>query len=411
MDPTTENKHFGKRFFQWKHYRYLLAIIGVLIIIRLVLPYIILHYANNKLSHMNGYYGRIRDIDLAIYRGAYKIKDMYLNKKDSVTGLETDFFDTQLIDLSIHWKALLNGELVGELEFEAPTIKFTKDKVDFKTVQQDTNDFRKLLRDFMPLRVNRFEIHGGSIRYRDLTSNPKLDIGLTDAFLKAENLTNVKEENNLLPSTVEGKANVYHGTVQVNMKVDPFNRKPNFDMNMELKNTNLPELNDFFKAYGKFDVNRGEFGLYMEGAAKNGNFVGYVKPIIKDLDVLGPEDKNDNILRQFWEGIVGTGGYIFRNLRHDQVATKIPLEGTISKTDADVLTAVIIVLKNAFIEALRPSIDNEISIDSAGKLEAPEDKKLIKPEGDNEDKKEEKKGFLKKVFGKKEKNKNEEEKK
>lgn len=48
-------------------------------------------------------------------------------------------------------------------------------------------------------------------------------------------------------------------------------------------------------------------------AAKDGKFVGYVKPLIKDLDVLGPDDKNDNFFHKAWEGIVGTTGFIFQN--------------------------------------------------------------------------------------------------
>jgi hypothetical protein len=377
MEHTTENKSTGNRFFKLKRFRFILIAIAVLIVIRLILPYVILHFANDRLANMSGYYGKIRDIDLAIFRGAYKIKDMYLHKKDTVSGFETEFFDAQVIDLSVHWDALLDGKIVGELEFDAPTLRFTKDKVELQTLEQDTSDFRDLLKDFMPLRVNRFQINHGTIRYRDLTSNPKLDIGLTDAYLKAENLTNVKDEINLLPSTVEFKANVYEGTIVLNMKLDPFNRKPTFDMNTELKNTNLPLLNDFFKAYGKFDVNRGTFGLYAEGAAKDGNFVGYVKPIIKDLDVLGPEDRDDNLLKKFWEGVVGAGGQIFRNRKKDQVATKIPLEGPISKTEANIFKAIVIVLRNAFVEALQPSIDNEISITSVGEVQQPEEKKGI----------------------------------
>ena len=372
-----ENKSARKKFFSIKRLRFVLILVAVLVVIRIILPYVLLHFANDRLAHMSGYYGKIRDIDLAIYRGAYKVKDMYLHKKDTITGLEVEFFSTQVIDLSVHWDALLDGKIVGELEFDAPILNFTKDKVELGTLEKDTSDFRDLLKDFMPLRINRFQINGGTIRYRDLTSNPKVDIGLTDAYLRAENLTNVKDEDNLLPSTVEFKANVYEGTITVNMKIDPFNRKPTFDMNAELKNTNLPLLNDFFKAYGKFDVNRGRFGLYTEGAAKEGKFVGYVKPIIRDLDVLGPEDKDDKILKKFWEGVVGAGGLVFRNQRHDQVATKIPLEGTISKTNADIFRAIVIVLRNAFVEALQPSIDNEISIGSVGEVKQEEEEKGI----------------------------------
>ena len=40
--------------------------------------------------------------------------------------------------------------------------------------------------------------------------------------------------------------------------------------------------------------------MYMEAAAKEGKFVGYVKPFIRDLDVLDwkGQDKSDNFLRK-----------------------------------------------------------------------------------------------------------------
>ena len=66
-----------------KKYIILISVVILLIIIRLILPYIVLHYANKTLANVNGYYGHIDDIDLSIYRGAYIINDIYLNKVDS----------------------------------------------------------------------------------------------------------------------------------------------------------------------------------------------------------------------------------------------------------------------------------------------------------------------------------------
>ncbi len=66
-----------------------------------------------------------------------------------------------------------------------------------------------------------------------------------------------------------------------------------FDMNAGLKNTNLPDLNDFLKAYANFDVHEGTFGLYTEVASKDGKFIGYVKSVIKNLNVTGPEGRCD----------------------------------------------------------------------------------------------------------------------
>ena len=62
---------------------------------------------------------------------------------------------------------------------------------------------------------------------------------------------------------------------------------------------------------------------------RTASFKGYVKPIIKDLDVLGHEDRNDNIFRKMWEGLVGFVGQVFKNQPEDQVATKIPFEGVL----------------------------------------------------------------------------------
>src|SRR5687768_2717590 len=108
--------------------RIFLAIVVLLVIIRLILPYVVLHFANKSLAEMKGYYGHIDDIDLHIYRGAYKIKKIYINEVDSVSKKQTEFFDADEIDLSVEWKALFKGSIVGELEVHKPTVRFTKDR-------------------------------------------------------------------------------------------------------------------------------------------------------------------------------------------------------------------------------------------------------------------------------------------
>src|SRR5690606_23589773 len=108
-----------------------------------------------------------------------------------------------------------------------------------------------------------------------------------------------------LPSSIDARANMYGGYIDMKMKLDALADDPTFDMNINVENTDLHQLNDFFKAYGNFDVNSGIFGLYGELAAKEGKFTGYVKPLIVDLDVLGPEDRNEDLLRKLWEATVG----------------------------------------------------------------------------------------------------------
>jgi hypothetical protein len=362
----------------------IVIILVVLICIRLLLPYVVLHYANRSLASMDGYYGHVDDINIALIRGAYQLKNIYINKVDSVTDVQTTFFHSEVIDLSVEWKALFHGAIVGELVFQRPLLRFTKDKAEPKQVTQDTTDFRIILKKFMPLKINRFEVHHGVIEYRDSTSKPVVNLDMTETYILAQNLKSVyKTEENILPATVQAKSYLYEGYLDYKMKLNPLADRPQFDINAELVNTNLVKLNNFFKAYGKFDVNKGSFGLYTEMAAADGKFKGYVKPIIQDLDVVGPEDRSDSFLQKIWEHIVGAAGMVLRNWRKDQVATKIPIEGDYDNPKIGTLEALVEVLLNAYVQALMPSIDNQISLASAKAQPA------------------EKQGFFQKLFNKK----------
>ena len=373
---------------------YLLGFLILIVVIRLILPYIVLHLVNKNLSEMKGYYGHVKDIDLAIIRGAYKVDSIYLDKKDTVTNKQTPFFASSAIDLSVEWKALFKGSIVGEVVLQKPMLRFTKDKVEPKDVARDSSDLKELLDDFMPLQINRCEINQGRILYIDGQSKPPVDIQMTNVHVVAENLRNSYDSTVVLPSSINATATIYEGTLTFNAKTNPLADDPTFDMSAELKNTNLVKLNDFFQAYAKVDVNKGTFGLYTEVAAKNKKFIGYVKPIIKDLDVLGHEDRKDNLFQKAWEAVVGGVGKILQNQPKDQLATKIPFQGSMDEPRTNVWYALANVLQNAFIHALKPSIDNDITIGS------------VKVQ------KEEKKTFLQKIFSKKDdKDKKEEKKK
>jgi len=347
-----------------KKYKVILIIVGVLIVIRLILPSVVLHYANRALANMNGYYGHIDDIDLSLWRGGYTVNNVYLNKVDSVTNEQTEFFQASSVDFSMDWVSLFQGSLVGEMVFESPKLTFENDATELGDLANDSTAFAKLLNDFMPMLVNEIKVNNGTLHYIDSTTKPVVDVSLTNLSVIALNLTNIVDADVELPATIKGHGAIYEGTIDFSMTLNAMSSDATFDMNAELKNTNLVSMNDFFKAYGKFDVSSGHFGLYTEMAAKDGNFIGYVKPIIKDLKVIGAEDRNDSFISKLWESVIGIGGVVLENKKHDQVASKVEMKGTFENPEIKKLDAFWELLRNAFIHALIPSIDNEISINS-----------------------------------------------
>jgi hypothetical protein len=367
---------------KYRIWRVIIIVLVLIVAVRLALPYAVLKYANHTLSSMPGYRGHVEDIDIALIRGAYSIDSIYLNKYDSAKDRQTPFFGAKTVDLSIEWRSLFKGSLVGELVFIEPTLRFTAEKVEPDNLKKDSSDFKKLLKDFMPLKVNRFEVVDGNIQFIDEFSKPRVDVTMTNTDIVARNLRNAYDSSaQILPASIEANAEVYDGTLDFHMKLNPMAEVPTFDMNAELKNTNLVKLNDFFQAYAKVDVNKGTLGIYAEVAAKDGKFAGYVKPLLKNLDILGKEDRHDNVFRKLWEGFVGVTGQIFENLKEDQVATKIPFKGSVKDPKANIWYTITYVLQNAFIHAIQPSIDHEINLAAV-------------------EQQEKKRPFLERVFGK-----------
>lgn len=366
-------------FFKSKKGKILLGIVVMLVVFRIALPYILLHYANKKLAAMNGYYGRVQDIDVALLRGAYRLDSFYLNKVEINSGRQTAFLSSEAVDLSLEWKALFKGKLVGELVFEQPNLRFTENRVELDDVSKDTSDFRQLLRDFMPIKVNRCEIRNGNLRYIDQTAKPEIDVSITELNALASNLRNAYSSKEVLPATIDATGDVYSGDLNISMKINPLAVRPAFDLNAELEGTDLTKLNDIFQAYGGFDVNKGKFNMYTEAVTKDGKFTGYVKPIIHDLDVVSwkGQDKKDGFFQKIWESVVGGAGKLLENPDEEQVATKVNFKGDIENPKANIWQVVVLTLQNAFVKAISPSIENKISLSKlAGQVD--EEKTTLK---------------------------------
>ena len=363
LTPEEKKKRKRKRRIIWG------SIIAVLIIFRLLLPYIVLKYVNGKLENLEEYYGHVDDIDIHLYRGAYEIKDIQIlkkvEKKDQTGEKDTiPFFKSPSIDLSIEWKAIFHGSIVGEISVEEPIVNFVKEKHKGEDVRADTADFAQLVDDLMPVTINRFDIHNGEIHYRDLEAKPKLDIAMKNINITATNLTNVTESKELLPATLTATGEAYEGKFSLNVKFDALAKVPTFDMNTAMNGLNLVLLNDMLREYGNFDVKKGIFNMYGEFAAKEGKFGGYVKPFLKDLDVVQWNKQEGDFKQILWETLVASAAEILQNQSKEQLATKVQFGGTFDKVNLNKWRAISYVLRNAFLHALRPTMDNSISINN-----------------------------------------------
>ncbi|MCD6024586.1 MAG: hypothetical protein K0Q91_1502 [Fibrobacteria bacterium] len=375
MTPSKSSKKS-----MWRPRNVILIVVGILLVLlvalQLLLEPLVLRFANKKLDEMPGYKGHIEDVDISLWRGAYTIEGVRLQKVEG--NVPVPFFSARSADFSVEWKALLRGKVVSEITLDHPRLNFVSGPTKAQS-QNDAEGWQKVVEDLFPLTINRFEILQGEIHFRDFHRTPKVDIHLDHLNAVATGLTNSQEQSSPLPATFKltGRA-MEHAPLRIDMKVAPLATDPTFDLNAELTDLELATLNDYFNAYAFMDVENGTLSLFTEMAAKEGGFKGYIKPLTKNLDIASLENDAQNPLRLAWETIVGAVGQIFENQPRAQVGTQIPFSGRFSDPNPDIWKTVGTLLRNAFIRALHPDLNNSIRFEGVPSRQ--EEKKQEKKE-------------------------------
>jgi Domain of Unknown Function (DUF748) len=353
------------------------VLVVLLVAARLIAPVYILRYVNNTLAGLDGYTGHVSDIELGIWRGAYVIKDVVIEKTTKKEPLP--FVSVERADISVHWKALLHGKIVSEIELLSPKLNILAERKPDTQGQQQAKQREKArvangqetswqtqIKQLVPLEINRIGIQGGEFHFRDLHSDPKVDVQVRDLEGEVTNLTNSEDlSNDDMVAHAEFHALALRsGKLHLGGRMDPYAEKPTFHLKAELEQLQIKELNDFLKAYANVDAEKGTLSVYSEVDCKNGRFKGYVKPLMRNLQILNWKDEHEGFFGKLWEGVVEVGKDIFENHSKDQVATRIPLSGNIENPDADIIQTLLQVLQNAFIEALHQGLEPSMGDES-----------------------------------------------
>ncbi len=340
-----------------------LIVVGV--VVRAFLPSVIIYYVNKTLDENPLYDGKVDDVDLHLYRGAYTIKDVKLIK--TTGNVPVPLFSAPEIDLAISWDGIRHGKLVGSVRMNSPEVNF----VDSKKAGSDKNGedqtgaggpWLAMLNDLFPFKINRVLINNGSVHFRAYPIGEKpVDVYLSRLEANVDNLTNIRDETAPMITTVTATGLAMDtARFEYQMKLDPFSYKPTFHMMMRLLNLDVTRLNDLTRTYGAFDFEHGWFDLVIELDAKEGYLKGYTKPLFRQLKIFTAKDlKEDNVLEAFWEALVGGAQELLKNHNRDQFGTLIPFTGQVDGPKANIFDTIINVLRNGFIRAYLPKLQND----------------------------------------------------
>ena len=327
-----------------------------------MLPHIVRDYVNGRLHAMDAYDGHVSDVDIGLWRGAYRVDGIKIEKRGAKQP--TPFFAGDRIDFSVEWHSLLHGSLVSEAQFYKPVLNLVEDTNRKQAQLGGEEDWHAKLEEMFPFKFNTIEVHDGTVTFR----TPGIAVGdaLTARHVNGivTNITNVVETEKDAFAEFRMTGDVLgNSKAWVYGSAEPFSKRGTFDLNMAVENVDVPKINPWLREYLKADAESGQFNLYLEVASANGRYEGVAKPMLENVQFMSLEDKPvRSPLKSLWNATLQLAAEIFENQPRKQLAARVPFHGTIQGAQTDLLATIGSVLRNAFVGAFARSIEDRISL-------------------------------------------------
>jgi hypothetical protein len=187
-------------------------------------------------------------------------------------------------------------------------------------------------------------------------TKPDYRVFISDLELDVNNLSNRLEEGTGAVK-LTGKF-MGSGSTVVTAAFRPEQPRPDLDLYVKIVRTNVEAFNDVLRAYGDMDAHRGMFAFFSEISVKNDQIHGYVKPLLKDVDVYDPgQDKDKPLTKKVYEAVVGGVLELFENKPRNEAATVTDLSGPVENPRANTWQVVGNLVQNAFFKAILPGFE------------------------------------------------------
>ena len=344
-----------------------IAVALALLLARAALPFIVKDYVNARLGALEAYRGRVSDVDIGLWRGAYAVEGLRI-VKTAAPRRAPPFFTSDRVDFSVEWRSLLDGALVSEAVFAAPTLNLVERSSAQQSQLGKEENWHARLEEYFPFRFNTVEVRKGTVTFRapGIRRADALTARRVEGVIT--NLTNAVENERQAFAGFRLRGDVLgEAPLKIGGTLKPFAAQATFDLNLALEGVQLPKVNPWLREYLGADAESGEFALYLELATADGEYSGYAKPLMRDVNIFGLAEPDKNPLRRLWEGVLELAAEALQNQPREQLAARIPFRGSVRGTDTDVLSTIASVLRNAFIGAFAHSLEGSISLRDAAR--------------------------------------------
>lgn len=348
----------SKNFYKRKMFYIPAAIVLALVVFRIFLPQILLHQANKYLSEFSPtYYLHMEDLDISILRGAYQFEEVYGKLK----GDEKEFLRVKHVDVSIAWREIFKGKIVTDIVTNDLYFLFLKDmtKLSVPDTKKEAVDVKDTL---FPVKVDMVELRNARVvfeEYPALSEEERLRIEKING--KITNITSNAAEPlsdfNLTASLQGSSEFVFIGALDLTQK------PMLWDVDVELKDFDISTLNKVLKRNLPLTFTKGRMDLYAEAKKDKKMIKGYIKPFIKDIDVVANKEKFVGLKHFGIEILTALGNLILRDSDTKSVATYLDFNYD-GKFNVDTGQGISNALEHGFKQKLSPGIEDRYHMET-----------------------------------------------
>ncbi len=370
-----------------KHkYRNLLIVFAILVLIRAFLPQIGLRVVNWALSNKLGAYtGHIEDFDLALWRGSYQLQGLEIKKK---TGNLPPLLEVKEVALQIAWKPLFKGEIAAHVNIDHGQVQLidsaNEDKKQITMASTEAPNvnpkkgekpvWKQTLDILIPMRIESLDVKDSSISFTNSDLAAPIPIKLTSVEFHAKDLRTRPSSQAESLSPINGRGVFQNDSyISVKGKYDALAEQTRADLDIQLKDFDIPKANKLLMAYLPLDITKGKLSVYGELAMAAGQTQGYMNLFLKEADVISPKQKFISFKHLGIEIISAFANWLLENNESKKVATHIAFAKKGGKWDIDGSKAFWSAVQN-WQDKLKPGLENSISLKN---LEASEKKESL----------------------------------
>jgi len=332
------------------------ASLVVAVVLAVVFIDLLVTYATQKgLDRLESAAGSFKKLHVTLKKPGYEVYELKITQMPASNHPEPLFF-AEKIDMSWSWRELFHGKLVRRIDIDKARIMVPMRPGENGKPSQPPLEIAKTLESVPSAGLERLALRHSQVIVVDEHHNGQR-IWLHDLDVTVENVASRKDLMKGLPLLVTMRGRLQRsGDLTVFMSMDPFDKGLTFAGSAELKHIKLADLYDFTKIKG-LSITNGSMDVFASVTCKRGALNGGVKPILTNVHVEAADGKIGDKIKAALADI-GVKILSDRVPGRNAVATLIPIHGTLSQPNVQLVPTVLAVIRNAFVEGLAASLSD-----------------------------------------------------